>query len=67
MCISREKRTGRHCVYDIHAHLVFVTKYRYNVLKKPMLATLEILFSSVCADFEAVLIEMNGDSNHVHL
>ncbi|MBE5048867.1 IS200/IS605 family transposase, partial [Alistipes onderdonkii] len=24
-------RTGRHCVFEMHAHLVFVTKYRGRV------------------------------------
>ncbi len=67
MSKSRQIRKGRHCVYDIHAHLVFVTKYRYDVLEKPMLATLEILFSSLCADFEAALIEMHGNSDDVYL
>ena len=23
-------RKGRHCVYDLHVHLVFVTKYRHD-------------------------------------
>ncbi|WP_395292271.1 hypothetical protein ACF9IK_00640 [Kitasatospora hibisci] len=24
-------RTGRHCAFALHAHLVFVTKYRHKV------------------------------------
>ncbi|MGH3184323.1 MAG: IS200/IS605 family transposase, partial [Streptosporangiaceae bacterium] len=24
-------RTGRHCVFILHVHLVFVTKYRHQV------------------------------------
>ena len=30
-------RTGRHCVFLLHAHLVFVTKYRYGVFTKTIL------------------------------
>lgn len=26
-------RTGRHCAFILHAHLVFVTKYRHKVFK----------------------------------
>lgn len=28
---SREVRTGRHCVSNMHIHMVFVTKYRHCV------------------------------------
>ena len=31
MVKSSEIRTGRHCVFMMHAHLVFVTKYRKKV------------------------------------
>jgi len=64
---SREFRTGRHCVFNLHAHLVFVTKYRHDVLQGYMFSTLEMLFSKVCTDFEAQLMEMNGEGDHVHL
>ena len=40
-------RTGRHCVFLLHAHLVFVTKYRYGVFTKAILDVenrLHILF-----------------------
>jgi len=64
---SNEFRTGRHCVFALHAHLVFVTKYRYKVLEKHMLPTLRRLFEKVCHDFEAELIECNGEEDHIHL
>ena len=28
---ARDIRTGRHCIVALHAHLVFVTKYRHPV------------------------------------
>lgn len=60
-------RAGRHCVFAMHVHLVFLTKFRKDVLTKPMLESLEKLFSKVCNDFEAELVEMNGEDDHVHL
>ena len=48
-------RTGRHCVFLLHAHLVFVTKYRYGVFTKIILDGLKEIFASVCRDFEAEL------------
>lgn len=60
-------RTGRHCVFLIHAHLVFVTKYRRGVLKNQHIEFLADIFSEVCEGFEAELVECNGEADHVHL
>jgi len=60
-------RTGRHCVFVLHAHLVFVTKYRHPVFNDAHLNRLEEIFSSVCEDFECELVEFNGETNHAHL
>ncbi|MGP3937716.1 IS200/IS605 family transposase [Nonomuraea sp. KM88] len=60
-------RTGRHCVFVLHAHLVFVTKFRHRVFAGEHLARLEEIMRAVCADFETELREFNGEDNHVHL
>jgi putative transposase len=60
-------RHGRHCVFMMHVHLVFVTKYRREVFTKEILADLHGIFSSVCNDFEAKLVEFDGEDDHVHL
>jgi putative transposase len=60
-------RTGRHCAFVMHAHLVFVTKYRHKVFNDRHLTRLEEIMRAVCADFECELVEFNGENNHVHL
>jgi putative transposase len=60
-------RTGRHCVFVLHAHLVFVTKFRHPVFTDTHLTRLEEIMRSVCADFETELTEFNGADDHVHL
>lgn len=60
-------RTGRHCVFSMHVHLVFVTKYRSRVFDNAAIDRLRELFSKICADFEAELKEMDGEVDHVHL
>ena len=60
-------RTGRHCVFALHAHLVFVTKFRHRVFTGTHLERMEQIMRDVCADFECGLAEFNGESNHVHL
>lgn len=62
-----EVRKGRHVVHAMHVHLVFVTKYRRAVFSSEHLDFLEGVFRSVCADFEAELVEFNGEEDHVHL
>lgn len=51
----------------MHVHLVFVTKYRRDVFTKTILDELKIIFTDVCKDFEAELVEFDGEDDHVHL
>ena len=64
---NNDIRRGRHCVFNMHVHLVFVTKYRRDVFTKAILNDLQEIFASVCADFEAELVEFDGEDDHVHL
>ena len=64
---STELRHGRHCVFAMHVHLVFVTKYRRDVFTREILHELEAVFASVCRDFGATLVEFDGEDDHVHL
>lgn len=67
MNLSTDLRKGRSCVFLMHVHLVFVTKYRRNVFTKPILEELRKIFQSVCKDFCAELAEFEGERDHVHL
>lgn len=44
-----------------------ITKYRGAVFTNEHLRSLESIFRSVCTEFEAGLIEFNGEADHVHL
>lgn len=65
--MSNDLRRGRTCVFVLHVHLVFVTKYRRRVFTKPVLSDLREIFQSVCSDFGAILVECEGEKDHVHL
>ena len=67
MSDDNDIRHGRHCVFKMHVHLVFVTKYRRKVFDGDAIQRLRTIFNDVCADFEAQLIEMDGEDDHVHL
>ncbi len=60
-------RHGRHCVFMMHVHLVFVTKYRRFCFTSRVLDHLRMIFAEICLSFEANLIEFEGESDHVHL
>ena len=63
----KDIRHGRHCVFKMHVHLVFVAKYRRRVFDHRAIDSLRAVFSKVCAGFEAQLVEMDGEHGHVHL
>jgi putative transposase len=67
MSKSSEIRTGRHCVFMMHVHLVFVTKYRKKVFTAQILDAARVIFADVCSDFESSLVEFEGEKDHVHL
>lgn len=54
-------------VSDLKAHLVLTTKYRKNLLTKPMLDRLHEIFQDLMDKWECRVIEFNGEENHVHL
>ena len=67
MAIEQDLIRGRHCVFAMHVHLIFVAKYRRRVFDSDALEKLGRHFARVCADFEATLVEFNGEADHVHL
>lgn len=67
MLKSTDLSRGRTCVFLLHMHLVFVTKYRRVVFIKEILLELKDIFDSVCKDFGCRLVEFDGKDDHVHL
>ena len=60
-------RNGRHCVFKLHAHWVFVAKYRCCGFNAGAIDVLRGIFADVCSDAHARLVEMDGEDDHVHL
>ena len=58
---------GRHCTFLMHVHLVFVAKYRRKIFDQDAIEKLRGYFASVCVDFDVELVEMDGESDLVHL
>ncbi|AKH63360.1 MULTISPECIES: IS200/IS605 family transposase [Photorhabdus] len=59
-------RRGRHCVFLMHVHWVFVTKCRRKIFALDAIEKRRGYFSSVCNDFNAERVEMDGERDYVH-
>ena len=62
-----EIQKERYATHLLHAHLVFVTKYRYKVLKGNHIDYLRTLFKETIEEMGGTLEEFNGEADHVHL
>jgi len=60
-------RKGRHCVFMLHCHLIFITKYRGNTLNDESLKFIEAVMRDVSTGFEVEITEFNGESDHIHM
>lgn len=60
-------RTGRHVVYDLHAHIVLTPKYRRKVMTPRVAELLGQVFEEVCGRFECTLEAFETDRDHAHL
>ncbi len=56
-----------HCVFDIHAHLVLVTKHRRKTITKHVLRRLDTILRATCRKWGVRVAELNGEADHVHL
>lgn len=60
-------RRSSHALFCIRLHIVFVTKYRRKVITAPILERLKSIFSELCEAQDCIVIEFNGEADHVHL
>ena len=67
MANANDFRTGRHVVFKMQTHLVFVPKYRHKVITEKVFKILEESWLVTCEDFECALLETGWEGDHVHL
>lgn len=60
-------RYGSHTVFNIEYHFVWVTKYRYQVLKGDVAIKLRELVRQTCEAFEIRILSGVVSKDHVHL
>ena len=62
-----EYRRGAHTVFEIHLHLVWITKYRRQALKGEVATRARDLIRDICAQHEVKIMKGHVSKDHVHL
>lgn len=62
-----EYRKGAHTVYDIKYHVVWTTKYRYQILRGELGVRCRDLIREVCLQNEIMILKGHMKPDHVHL
>jgi len=63
----RPYRKSSHTVYDLKVHLVWITKYRYNVLTKEVGYRIRDIIRQICDANDIQVIEGRVSRDHIHL
>ena len=62
-----EYRHGVHTVFEIHLHLVWITKYRRPALIGEVATRVRDLIRDICAEHEVKILKGHVSKDHVHL
>ena len=62
-----EYRHSAHAVYDLKYHLIWVTKYRYKVLRGRVAERARDLMRQICESRDVVIIKGAISQDHVHM
>ena len=62
-----EYRRGAHTVFEIHLHLVWITKYRRPALNGEVATRTRDLIRDICAQHEVRIMKGHVSKDHVHL
>jgi len=62
-----EYRRGGHTVFDIHLHLVWITKYRRPALQGEVATRVRDLIRDICGQHDVAILKGHVSKDHVHL
>lgn len=62
-----EYRHGAHTVYEIHLHLVWITKYRRPALTGEVGPRVRDLIREICGQHDVLIIKGHVAKDHLHL
>jgi len=62
-----EYRTSAHAVFDIKYHFVWITKYRYKILRGRVAERARDLLRQICAARGVVIVRGAVSPDHIHM
>ena len=62
-----EYRESAHAVWDIKYHLVWITKYRYKILRGEVAERARVLIRQICEARDVTIIRGAVSPDHIHL
>jgi putative transposase len=62
-----EYRHGAHAIYDIKYHVIWVTKYRYKVLRGRVAERARDLIRQICQARDVVIVRGAVAPDHIHM
>ncbi len=65
--VMSELKSASSAVYEIQLHIVFVVKYRRQVLTETMLKSVTEVLRNGLESWRCELIEVGGEADHLHL
>ena len=65
--MSGEYRRGAHTVFEIHLHVVWVTKYRRRALQGEVAVRVPDLVREICGKHEVRIMEGHVSQDQIHL
>jgi len=63
----RDYRRGAHTVFEIHLHIVWITKYRKPVMTGEVGLRVRELIREICGNQEVTIMKGHISKDHVHL
>ena len=62
-----EYRKSSHAIWDVKYHLVWITKYRYKVLRGEIAVRTRDLLRQICEGREVVIVQGAVSPDHIHM
>ena len=63
----KDYRKGSHTVHDIKLHFVWITKYRYHILKGDVALRVREIIREVCMAYDVKILKGVVSKDHIHV
>jgi putative transposase len=63
----QDTRKGSHSIYQLHVHIVWSTKYRFQVLKGEVQVRCRDLLGQTCDSLDIQILKGVASKDHIHL